>query len=253
MAPGRRQVALVVTDAAGNTSQSATYTVNVTGPPDRGAANGTNASDHPTITARFVHGNRSRITVSNGRHATIRGRLTDEAGHPIARAALHVLVRSLRTGAVTADRHQVVTGPDGTFAYVSPPGPSRSIHFTYLSHANDAGPSGSAGVVEHVRAAARFSVRPHQTRNGGAVRFRGRLRGGSIPPGGKLVDLQALDSGRWRTFATVRTSHSGRFGYRYRFTRTFQPSSYRFRAVVHREADYPFSFGLSRSVGVRVA
>ena len=41
------------------------------------------------------------------------------------------------------------------------------------------------------------------------MRFRGRLLGKPIPRVGKLIDLQAFDAGRWRTFKTTRANAQG--------------------------------------------
>jgi hypothetical protein len=84
------------------------------------------------------------------------------------------------------------------------------------------------------------------------VQLRGRLHGGAIPRNGKLVELQAFDGGRWRTFESVRSSKRGRFAAGYRFRRTVSPRTFHFRARVLREAGYPFARGTSRSVTVRV-
>jgi hypothetical protein len=88
--------------------------------------------------------------------------------------------------------------------------------------------------------------------NGQAVRFRGRLRGGPVPDGGKLIDLQAFYRGRWRTFATPRTDSRGRWSYEYRFEATRGVVTYRFRARIRREAAYPYELGHSRAVRVTV-
>jgi hypothetical protein len=69
---------------------------------------------------------------------------------------------------------------------------------------------------------------------------------------GKLIVLQAYDRGRWRTFATTRSGKAGRLARRYRFTRTFSPRTYRFRARLPREGAYPYSTGNSCTVRVRV-
>jgi hypothetical protein len=89
-------------------------------------------------------------------------------------------------------------------------------------------------------------------RNGHAVTFTGRLAGGRVPDGGKLIDLQAYYRGGWRTFATPRTDGRGRWSYRYRFGATRGTVLYRFRARVRREAAYPFELGYSRRVVVTV-
>jgi hypothetical protein len=87
----------------------------------------------------------------------------------------------------------------------------------------------------------------------GRVRFTGRLglRFARVPRGGKLVDLQAFDRGRWRTFATARARGSkGAWRYTYRFGKS--PGRYRVRLRIRREAVFPYDLGYSRSVTVRV-
>ena len=98
-----------------------------------------------------------------------------------------------------------------------------------------------------VRLRASRRVRP-----GGRVRFRGRLLGRPVPARGKLVEIQAFDGGRWRTFAQPRSRRNGRFRTAYRLRRTFGPRTFRFRARVRREASYPFELGFSKVVRVRV-
>ena len=103
-----------------------------------------------------------------------------------------------------------------------------------------------------VRAAAKLSANPKRLRNGRSVRFSGRLRGAPYPTPGKLVDLQAKVGNHWRTFQVVRADRNGRFHYRYRFTRTFQALTYRFRARLRAETSYPYQTGSSNQLKVQV-
>jgi hypothetical protein len=86
----------------------------------------------------------------------------------------------------------------------------------------------------------------------GTARFAGAVRGGYVPRRGKLIELQAFDAGRWRTFETVRTNRKGRFSAHYSFKHIVFPRSYRFRARSRFEPGYPFLLGVSRSVRVGV-
>ncbi len=88
--------------------------------------------------------------------------------------------------------------------------------------------------------------------NGQAVTFTGRLRTQPVPPGGKLVELQARLSDRWQTFRTARTDPSGRWAIGYRFKRTRGVQRFRFRARLPREASYPFVSGRLAVARVRV-
>ncbi|HEX8104572.1 MAG TPA: hypothetical protein VF533_18290 [Solirubrobacteraceae bacterium] len=104
-----------------------------------------------------------------------------------------------------------------------------------------------------VRAATAMRVNRSRVANGETVLFRGRLRGGHLPPNGKLVALQVYSRGKWRTFATPRaSSRTGRWRYEYRFDGTRGSVRYKFRTKVLREAGYPFSTGKSRKVRVTV-
>jgi hypothetical protein len=73
--------------------------------------------------------------------------------------------------------------------------------------------------------------------------------GSGVYPRGKLVELQATDRGRWRTFALVRSSRSGGFRYRYRFVGS---GRFAFRARVRFERAYPYVLGYSRRTSVTV-
>ena len=89
-------------------------------------------------------------------------------------------------------------------------------------------------------------------RAGSRVRLTGRLLGGRVPARGKLIDLQARELGRWRTFATVRSRASGTFTTRYRFRSSAPRKTYPMRVRVRPDAAYPFAVGYSRAVRVRV-
>ena len=72
------------------------------------------------------------------------------------------------------------------------------------------------------------------------------------PARGKLIDVQARELGRWRTFATVRSRASGTFTTRYRFRSSAPRKTYPMRVRVRPDAAYPFAVGYSRAVRVRV-
>ena len=73
-----------------------------------------------------------------------------------------------------------------------------------------------------------------------------------MPRRGKLIELQAYDAGRWRTFRTVRTRRSGSFSASYSFKHVVASRSFRFRARARYERSYPFLLGTSRTVRVGV-
>jgi hypothetical protein len=85
---------------------------------------------------------------------------------------------------------------------------------------------------------------------GRSIYFSGRLRGGPVPAGGKLLVLEARSpGGAWLEFDVVRSDARGRFHASYRF-KFPGPADYQFRALCEAEADYPFATGASKVVGV---
>ena len=85
------------------------------------------------------------------------------------------------------------------------------------------------------------------------MRFRGRVLGPRFPSAGKLVELQAFDGGRWRTFAQPRAeAPDGRFRSSYRLRRTSGPHTFRFRARVRVEPSWDYLLGTSPTARVRV-
>jgi hypothetical protein len=187
----------------------------------------------------------TRIAVARNLHGT----LATEAGRPVAFARIAVDER-VRTRSDFRRAAVIETGASGRFVYRPRPGPSRTFRFRYDGTALIK----PASAVARLSVAARSTLRVSRSsvRNGQSVRFSGRLAGRPLPDGGKLVDLQAYFRRRWRTFATPRTDSVGRWRYRYRFEATRGVVRYRFRALIRREAAYPYELGRSRVVRVTV-
>jgi hypothetical protein len=65
--------------------------------------------------------------------------------------------------------------------------------------------------------------------------------------------LQVDSRGQWRTFAQPRArAGTGRWAYRYRFETVRGRATFRFRARIRRQPDFPFITGASRAVRVKV-
>jgi hypothetical protein len=143
------------------------------------------------------------------------------------------------------------TSPRGYFHYRVPKGPSRIIRFRF------AGTQTIQPSIRQVKvlvpARTTIHVDHHHVLNGQYIHLRGLVIGGEIPSTGKLVELQARVRGRWRTFATARTDAGGHWRYEYRFDGTRGHQTYRLRAGLPSEADYPCATGYSRSIAVRVS
>ena len=99
-----------------------------------------------------------------------------------------------------------------------------------------------------VRAGLRLVISPRHLRNGQSIRMDGRVVGRHIPRRGKAVAIQARARGAasWTTVTLMRSDSAGRFHFSYRFRKTFQTTTYEFRAVAPRERGYPYMRGWSR-------
>jgi hypothetical protein len=188
------------------------------------------------------------IVVRSAR-AQIDGLLRSAHGDAIANARISVF-EQLRTGGGRKPLAELRSDGRGRFSLTVPRAPSRSIQFAYGGTPLVKPATGEVRML--VPAASSMSADRGTVRNGEAVAFKGRLAGGHVPDGGKLIDLQAYYRGGWRTFATPRTDSRGRWFYRYRFGATRGTVRYRFRARIMREAAYPFELGYSRRVEVTV-
>jgi hypothetical protein len=192
-----------------------------------------------------------RPRVPFGKRVRIRGRITTPGKNPLPGASIQILQRPDLPGALFTAIGSVESSRTGRFTYMAPPGPSRTLRFRY---------EGSSlirprrfDVQLRVAAATSFAVSRHSVLNGEAVTFHGRLKGGPLPASGKLVALQVLVRGHWRSFATVRAGPvNGRWERRYRFQATTGRVRYHFRALVPREAGYPYETGKSHRASVVV-
>lgn len=181
---------------------------------------------------------------------TITGVLTTADGHPIGGAALRVLSR-LRTGSEFKAAGRLKTGRHGRFTYTVPQGPSRTIRFRYDGTDTVLPVTAQATIL--TAASTTIHVSRTVARLGEKVRFTGRLRGGHVPPIGKVLELQAYDQGLWRSFpSTVRTDARGRWTATLRFERTTGTYTYRIRARIRADTGYPFELGYSRTIRLTV-
>jgi hypothetical protein len=234
---GRRSLVLRVEDVAGNVADSDAGVVQVGSPATSCTPGG------PVVRAR-----RSKRPIRYGRAAAIRGRVLAADGRtPAAGVAVQLFTRVLRARAGWLGAATATTRADGRFRATVAPGPSRAARVVLVE-----GAAVRCSRLLRVRVRAGVSLRLSRgaVRRGGRVRFTGRLRGGPAR-GRRLVIVQAFDGGRWRTFATARTSRRGRWATSYRFSGSAS-GSFRFRAVVRRQAGYPYATGKSRVRLVRV-
>ena len=112
---GDRSVIVRVIDTGGNITDRGPYLVGVQTPSDRGAINGTNATDTATLDVNWAIGGKRGRTLDYGDRAGVRGRLLNSAGAPIAGAKVVLLTRDLRRDAPLVPRTTLTTAADGTF------------------------------------------------------------------------------------------------------------------------------------------
>ncbi len=192
---------------------------------------------------------REPLRLGFGRTATLAGVLETWQGRPVGRAVVEVLERP-RTEQAWRRAGAVRTDSSGRFSWRVAAGPSRHVRLAYDGDDLLLPASLEARVL--VPAAGTLHAGRRRARNGQSVVFTGRLRGLPLPRGGRTVDLQAHYRGAWRTFATPRTDARGRWRQSYRFGATSGRVVYRFRALIKRDASYPYEQGRTPTVRVTV-
>jgi len=192
----------------------------------------------------------SRARVRYRRSVTIGGTLANRDGQPLGGAPLNVLSQSRALGSPFTLVGQVRTDGKGRFRYRAKGSQSRLLRFDYRGSRKLR--SARRDVRLAVPAASSIRVAPRRVFNGGIIRLSGRVRGGPIPAGGKLLHLQARYRGAWRTFKVLRTNGAGAWSTNYTFGATSGRVVYPFRAVMPFEALFPFHRGNSRTARVLV-
>jgi hypothetical protein len=197
------------------------------------------------VRGKKLHGGSASVAYRHA--ATVSGRLTTRDGVPLAGQPVAIQ----QTWPVAAALGTVATDAKGRFKWKAPAGTSRRLVIAFPGGADLVPLSRKARL--RVRAFSTIHASRHLLRGRGTVRFSGRLGlfGAKVPHSGKLVDLQAYDHGRWRTFDTARARGSkGKWHSSYTFGGI--PGRYPIRLRIRREAVFPYDLGYSKSVVVRV-
>jgi hypothetical protein len=213
--------------------------------------NGTGACSAAHLTAAF--GTSTTQTILFGAHATLHGALSC-AGSPIAGATLNLsLARTSGSGA--AVQAHIETGSDGSFSYLVPSGPSRTLTLSYHAFSQTTPPSASATLELRVRPQVTLRITPTSTTNGHTIRFTGRVSGGFIGRSGLPLDIEYREGDQWLVYTQVRAdSRTGRFSWRYTFERTTESITYSFRVAIPASgvAGYPYAPAASAVRSVHV-
>jgi hypothetical protein len=206
------------------------------------------------LSAAFQH-QALRRTAPYGRGVLIAGRLTTGVSSPLAGMPVRIVER-FADGARPAERVSTLrTGPGGTFAIRTAPGPSRTIVAAFEGASTLARSEGRTLDLA-VRSRVRMRASSGVARVGGKpLVFRGRIDAmpGEIPPGGKSVQLQFRVAGLpWAEFRTVQTDRHGRFRYAYRFNDDDSRGvRFQFRAYAPPQDNWPYEPGGSGPVIVQ--
>jgi hypothetical protein len=231
LSDGEHTVAFEVSDVAGNRSTSKTYEINV--------RNTLVASPAPSPALKLALA-RAKVAAAFDATPVIRATVRDLAGAPVAGVKVGVAVRKAMSTAGFVLDTPVFSDANGDVTVKLAKGPSREVRLT----AGDQ----TALVKITVKAPLRLKITPRAIRNGGSIKFRGTVSGAQEDT---KVELQAKSGRKWIPFKTV-TLRGGRFGARYRFTRTFARTRYTFRAVIHRDPRFPYAPATSKVASVVV-
>jgi hypothetical protein len=253
---GEHDVALRISDAAGNLRTVYAARKTIAGPPAPAAAGSAaverRSADHErhaVLVARWARTGRTTLTAPYGVRSVIRGRLTTGSGDGVRNARIELLSAVDGRPGMALDKGGARTRADGRFTLVVPRGASsRTLLLRYRRHVADPVPAAQARLRLRVRVGVALALAPPA---GGrrAVALAGRLVGRPLPRKRKLVELQARRPGRpWVTVRVVRARLDGRFTARYTPARGARRE---LRAVVRASSDYPYATGASRPLQIR--
>ena len=253
LAAGQRTLKVRVIDAGGNVTEQGPYQVNVVTPSDRGAFNGTGATEEGSLSARFAGGKKTHKTVGYRSRTTVTGRLLNSSGRPISGAQLKILTRDRRSNAPFVQRWTTTTRADGIYRVKVRAAASRLVQVAWPSHVRDPGPQESAYVTLNARASSSLRARPRVVGVGQSLRLSGTVRGVVPSRGVPLIFQGSSGSGRYTTFADGRANRRGRFVLHYRLrSGSSRGRTFTFRVKLRGDARFPYALGYSKRVRVRV-
>lgn len=188
-------------------------------------------------------GGSHRKTIAYHRRSTVRGRLTNRQGRPIAGQPVTV-TEHFGSGALISQRVRTVTTDSrGRWHERIPAGPSRQISATYAGSRRYIGQKARVGSLA-VRTKVGLRLSRNRIREGKRVLFKGRVRhlAARIPSDGKLVELQVKSGHQWTTVRhAFHTNDNGKYRFRYRFGRFYTSNvHYRFRVMAPHEQGWPY-------------
>lgn len=139
-----------------------------------------------------------------------------------------------------------VTDQNGRYEIAVPPGPSRTLTAVYK---NDQGQIDSWTLLQS-RTAPVLRLQSSVIHNKHFAYFSGEIPG---PDNDEVIVVLQVKRGKgWLVFRRYSTRDGGKFSMRYRFTRTFVPTTYVVRAQVLGAPEYPYLGGDSQERTLRV-
>jgi hypothetical protein len=250
---GTYPLKLLVTDAAGNTAIVDTdRTVTVSNP----RANGPGAV-RKTSSVQLVlgQGQIRALRTTYGRKLVIAGQAADADGRPLTNAVINVSSQIAQVGQDFSGIGQTQTDGAGAFAFSVPPGPNRTLRFSYMSPIVAGEQArGQTDVVVQVRAAARLRASDRKVGGGRRVTFRGQLAGGPIPASGVPIGFRGQVGKHTRKFGDTQTDARGRFRLTYKMPAAGpRKATYPIWVRIGADGDdYPYLPGVSNRVRVTV-
>ncbi len=258
---GTYEVAVRLTDAAGNIAESLPTRIVVANPPPpvplaaipaqnplrgRGRVhNGSGSASTGTIQAGLRATTRARLRTTArilpGRRVHLSGRLVGADRLPVKGAVL--AVRSVRTGR-KPQYVNIRTRADGAFSRTVRWGESRRLAVLWYPWGDSTSPVLSRSLRVHGAARISLRVHPAAPRNGQALRFTGTA---DRAPSGARVTIQVRTAGLWRTFLTPAVNSRGRYFGRRLLTQS-AGLSYCLRARILSQPGFRHSAGFSRRV-----
>jgi hypothetical protein len=234
---GPNDVLICGRDVGGNQSNCLRMTVSVDNScPGSGGTAAAGLSSGVDLSGQL----RGHATVTSNDEPVVRGSLKDGAGDPVSGANVCIYDTVNLPDASRELATVVTTQSNGRFATRLTAGPSRMIDIVYRH--NDRILRDHADLDSTV--VPTFRMPRKRVSNGRSAVFLGSLPGPNSD--GRAVALQARVGKKWRTFKQLRTGTEGGFHGEYRFTQTVGVVRYTFRALVKRQAGYPYEPGASQ-------
>ena len=202
-----------------------------------------------SCTTKLVPANLGRpLELRYAEGGRIPGLLETINGQPLSDA--RVVVVSRPPGWPAIHVATLRTNSRGRFAYPLRSGPSRilTLEFPGDNELHDS----STSITIEVRGASIFRSSARSIKAGHRLVLYGRVLGGYIPPGGKIIQISYWtgDSG-WLPYETVYTQHSGRWRLPWRTDPRAAGLTYKFKVTLLRQADWPFLKATTSSIRVK--